>query len=264
MIQSDEKQPRRQSAKISIMGTTQMHLRNPYVVGWWSASIPGFGHLLLNKYLHGYLLIFLELVINTQAKLNLSMVYSFTGQFDMAKEAMDLRWMYLYAPIYIFAIYDSYRNSVDLNKEYLLSERENAPFKSFKIHPLEINYLDKRSPWVAVVWSLLMPGMGQLYLHRILTAFYFLGIWILICYQSHALEVLHFTLMGNFSDAISIANAEWLMFIPSIYFYAVYDGYINTVENNKLFDKEQAQFLQRNYQETHAKKMLTEMRMTKT
>lgn len=263
MIQTDEKKARRQTARVSILGTTQLHLRNPFMVAWWSATVPGFGHLLLNKYLRAYLLILWEMIINTQTKLNIAMVYSFTGRFEAAKEVLDLRWMSLYAPVYIFAIYDSYRNTVDLNQQYLLAEREKSPFKPFSIHPLEINYLDKRSPWVAIIWSIVMPGMGQLYLHRILTAFYLLGVWILVLYQSHALEVLHFTLMGQFSATGSIANAEWLMFIPSIYFYAVYDSYVNTAENNKLFDKEQRAFLKRHYQGNQAKKMLTEMRMSK-
>jgi len=106
----------------------------------------------------------------------------------------------------------------------------------------------------------MMPGMGQLYIHRIATAFYVLGVWILICYQSHVLEGVQFTLMGNFNEATNVMNIEWLLFIPSVYFFAVYDAYANTVENNKLFDKEQAQFLRNNYQEPQAKTMFKGMR----
>ncbi|TCP22688.1 hypothetical protein EV207_13430 [Scopulibacillus darangshiensis] len=248
MTEFSFKKPRRRTADISILGTTQLHLRSPVVIAWWSATVPGFGHLLLSKYLRGYMLILWEMVINTQANLNMAIVYSFTGQFDMAKAALDLRWMTLYAPVYLFAIYDSYRTTVDLNKVYILSDRENAPFKSFSIGPLEINYLDKRTPWVAVIWSLLMPGMGQLYIHRIVTAFYLLGVWILICYKSHVMQAIHYTLMANFHEATTILNKEWFLFIPSILFFAVYDAYTNTVENNKLFDKEQARYLKQNYQ----------------
>lgn len=260
MIQVEIKKPRRRVADVSILGTTQLHLRNPYVIAWWSATVPGFGHLLLSKYLRGYVLILWEMIINTQAKINLSMVYAFTGHFEMSKDALDLRWMLLYAPVYIFAIYDSYRTTVDLNKIYILAEREKAEYTTFKISPLEINYLDKRTPWVSVIWSFLMPGMGQLYIHRIVTAFYLLSVWILICYQSHVLEAIHYTLMGDFTKATTVVKAEWLLFMPSIYFFAIYDAYTNTVENNKLFDKEQAQFLKGRYQMQSAKKILKEMR----
>ncbi|MBW7455587.1 hypothetical protein ACFOLF_07195 [Paenibacillus sepulcri] len=110
-----------------------------------------------------------ELLINFKARINQAMVFSFTGQFAMAKEILDVRWMSLYAPVYLFAIYDSYRTTVDLNHQYTLADREKAYFPSFFINGLEINYLDKRTPWAAFVWSLLMPGMGQLYIHRIAT-----------------------------------------------------------------------------------------------
>lgn len=167
--------------------------------------------------------------------------------------------MTLYAPVYIFAIYDSYRTTVNLNNIYILSEREKASFSTFKISAFGINYLDKRTPWVALVWSIIMPGMGQLYVHRIAIAFYVLAGWILISYQSHSLEAIHYTLIGEFAKATTVLNPEWLLFLPSIIFFAVYDTYISAVENNNLFDKEQARFLQNNYQHQKAIKILKEM-----
>lgn len=252
---------RRFTAKTTILGTTQLHLRNPYIIAWWSATIPGFGHLLLEKYIRAYLLILWEMVINTQAHLNMAIVYSFTAQFEQAKDTLDVRWMSLYAPVFIFAMFDSYRTTVDLNKTYILAERENAKFSPFKISGVEINYLDKRTPWVAAVWSALMPGMGHLYIHRILTAFYLLGVWILIVYQSHGLQAFHYTLLGEFSKTTSILDAQWALFAPSIVFYAIYDAYINTVENNKLFGKEQKAFLKKDYQKpSNTSRILSEMR----
>jgi hypothetical protein len=43
------------------------------------------------------------------------------------------------------------------------------------------------------------------------------------------------------------------MFVPSVYGFAVYDAYINTVENNKLFIDEQRNFLVKNYQHYRVK-----------
>lgn len=254
--------PRREIARLSIFGTTQLHLRNPYIIAWWSIIIPGFGHLLLSKYLRGYLLVLLELLINTSAKINQAMVYSFTGEFEMAKEVMDLRWMALYAPVYLFSVYDSYRTTVDLNKVYLLAKREDKPIQSFTISPVEINYLDKRIPWVSVIWSIMLPGAGQLYIHRILTATYLLLTWILIVYQSNAAEALHLTLLGDFQSVNKVLNAQWLLFLPSLYLFAIYDAYTNVVENNKLFEIEQRQFLIKHYQLDEAKKILHEVRVS--
>lgn len=90
----------------------------------------------------------------------------------MAKESLNTRWLLIYIPVYIFAIWDSYRTTVDLNKIYLLAERENHTFNSFAMGSMEINYLDKRNPIMSIIWSLFMPGLGQLYIHRIIVAFF--------------------------------------------------------------------------------------------
>ncbi|WP_246239505.1 hypothetical protein [Paenibacillus anseongensis] len=240
--------PRRQIAFVSLLGITQLHLRNPYIIAWWSAAFPGFGHLLLSKYFRGFMLIGWEMLINSQMHLNEAIVYTFTGQFERANEVLNIRWMSLYAPVYLFSIYDSYRTAVDMNHHYLLARRENAPIEPFKMSGMEINYLDKRSPWLAVVWSLLMPGMGQLYTQRIINAFFVLGNWILVSYWSHLLEGIHYLLYWDLSRASSVLHMHWILFLPSIYGFAVYDAYVNTVEYNKLFDHEQAVMLKSSYQ----------------
>ncbi|MFC7063121.1 hypothetical protein [Halobacillus seohaensis] len=247
MKNSQHTDARRYKAYVSSVGTTQLHLRNPAIIAWWSAAFPGFGHLLLSKYLRGFVLFIWEIFINVNANINLAMIYSFGGEFDLAKQILEPRWMLLYIPTYIYAIWDSYRTSVDMNKVYLLAERENAEFVSFQITALEINYLDKRVPWVAVMWSIFMPGTGQLYIHRIVGAF-FIMIWtIVIVYFSHFNEGIYFLFLGDLNQAKAVINGEWLLFIPSVYFFAMYDAYVNTVENNKLFDNEQRTYLTKRY-----------------
>lgn len=79
------------------------------------------------------------------------MIYSFQGEIDKAKEVLDTRWLLIYIPVYIFAIWDSYRTTVDLNKVFVLAEREEHRFNSFSIGVMEINYLDKRNPVMAII-----------------------------------------------------------------------------------------------------------------
>ena len=239
---------RRFRAHVSVLGTTQIHLRNPYIIGWWSAAFPGFGHLLLSKYLRGFVLFIWEVIVNVNSHLNLAMIYSFQGEIDKAKEVLDTRWLLIYIPVYIFAIWDSYRTTVDLNKVFVLAEREEHRFNSFSIGVMEINYLDKRNPVMSIIWSLFMPGLGQLYIHRIVTAF-FVIIWVVVFfYLSHGLEAISLLFLGEIKQATSELDAEWLLFFPSIYGFATFDSYINTVENNKLYDKEQRFYFKENYQ----------------
>lgn len=239
---------RRYKAYVGSLGTTQLHLRNPWVIAFWSAMFPGFGHLLLSKYLRGYLLFVWEVYVNINSNINLAILYSFTGNFEMAKNILDKNWTLMYISTFLFAIWDSYRTTVDLNNMYILAAREDAQISVFKMDLIEINYLDKKAPWSTVLWSMIMPGAGQLAIHRIVSAFFILIWWIVIVYYSKVLPSIHFTLVGDFSQAKDILNQQWFLNIPSIYFFALYDAYINNVESNKLFEWEQSKFLINNYQ----------------
>lgn len=240
---------RRYKAYVSLLGTTQIHSRNPYIIAWWSAAFPGFGHLLLSKYLRGFLLFTWEVFVNVNAHLNEAMVYSFIGQIDQAKQVLEPGWAILYIPMYVYAIWDSYRTAVDLNKVYVLADREGADYNTFAIEGMEINYLDKRLPWLAVMWSLFAPGIGQLYIHRIVVSLFIVIWWIAIAYFSHLIEAVTMWIsagdVGRMTDKLDL---EWLLFMPSIYGFAVYDAYVNTVENNKLFEDEQRNWLRQQYQ----------------
>lgn len=244
---------RKYKAHVSALGTTQLHLRNPYIIAWWSAAFPGMGHLLLSKYLRGYALYLWEIIVNSMSYLNYGLVYSFTGNIEIAKEILDHRWLIMYIPVYIFAIWDSYRTAVDLNRTFLLAERENADFNSYVIAGLEINYLDKRRPLNAVLWSLLTPGLGQLYIHRVLTAVFAMGFSIIFMYFSKFLVAVQLLFQGEISQATQVLDPQWFLFMPSHYGFAIYDSYVNTVENNKLFESEQRKYLKENYQQYRVK-----------
>jgi hypothetical protein len=243
-----EGKPRRKRAYVSLSGTTTLHLRNPFVIAAWSAAFPGLGHLLLSKYITGFLLFLWEVFINYQANINLAILYSLTGKIDMVKEVININWALLYIPTYIFAIYDSYRSTVDINNIFTLAVKEDAEVEAFNIGALEINFLDKRVPWVAAMWSLLSPGAGQVYIHRIIVAVFLLASWIVVAYFSKLLPAIQYTLLGQFAKAKAIVDWQWYLNIPSIYMYAMYDAYANCVEGNNLFDWELSKFLKKNYQ----------------
>lgn len=135
-----------------------------------------------------------------------------------------------------------------MNKIYLLAQREKGRFNEFSIGALEINYLDKRKPWLAVVWSMGIPSVGQLYLHRIVLATFILLSTIVIVWQSNLILSLHYLILGDVGTSSSVLDRQWLLYFPSYYFFTIYDSYTNTVENNKLFDESQKRYLIENYQ----------------
>ncbi|AFQ44798.1 hypothetical protein [Desulfosporosinus meridiei] len=238
---------RRYIAYISPYGITQLQFKNPYVIAWWSLAFPGLGHIMIGKYLRGYFLFCWEITINYYAHINLALLYSFTGQFQMAKDILNIQWVLLYIPTYLFIVWDSYRSTVALNQQYILGARENAQVKSFNISLFDINFLDKRIPWHSAMWSVFMPGLGQA--SNWLPYAFFITIWsIFIIIQSELLPAIHYTLLGQFNSAKAIIDPQWFLNLPSIYFYSIYDAYAKTVSLNKLFDWEQAKYLKNNYQ----------------
>lgn len=238
---------RRPFVHVSPFVTNQFHLRNPWVTVFWSLSFPGAGHMMLCKYFTGAMLMLWEFVVNVASKLNDAIMLSMTGHFDKAKAVLEPRWFFLYMGVYLFTMWDSYRLTIDLNKLYLVADREDASILPATISPLESNYLDIRKPSIGVIWSLVTPGLGQIYFNRLPSGFYLLICFVVCILESQLGNALLLTMTGHFAMARSVLNAEWLLFLPSIYGMASYDAYVLIKELNKLFKIEQSRFLTENY-----------------
>ncbi|MGG2198903.1 hypothetical protein [Paenibacillus validus] len=238
---------RRSLAHMSTLNVNILHFRKPWVTAWWSAAFPGFGHLLLGNHFKGAILIVWEVLINMQSHINGAMVLSIHGKYKQAALIINPRWVLLYIAVYIYAIWDSYRTTIEQNKVFTLAERENAPIIRFQMNSLAVQYLDLRSPWLAMVWSLLMPGLGQMYLHRIPTGFLLLIAWIVMAINSNFMKCLLLTI-ESWGRIHSPMDPQWSLFMPSIYGFAAFDAYVYAVENNKLFEKAQRQWLEEEYQ----------------
>lgn len=239
---------RRSRAYLSPFTTNQLSLKNPWVVAFFAFAYPGFGNLILHRFGKAFILILWELFINHNAKVNLGIMYSLLGEFDKAKDVLDERWLILYLAIYIYAIWDSYRSTIDLNKQYLLADREDAPIVPIKMGAWDTNYLDKREPWVALAWSALLPGLGHMYVHKVITGLFIFVYTVSIMYFSHLPLSIHLTMVGDFEQAKQVLDMQWLLYLPSIYCFIYYDAYCSAVELNKLFEKEQSKFLRQQYQ----------------
>jgi hypothetical protein len=82
----------------------------------WSIALPGFGQVLNKKYLKGIILIALEIFINMGSNLNEVIILSFQGNVSGSTEITNYQWLMFYPCVYMFAIWDAYRDaSEDLN-----------------------------------------------------------------------------------------------------------------------------------------------------
>ncbi|MBY7144054.1 hypothetical protein KFZ56_13560 [Virgibacillus sp. NKC19-3] len=232
---------------ISPSMVNNIDIKNPKVIAWWSAAFPGYGHLILGNYFIGIILLIHEGVINAFSGLNLAIYYSFIGEFAQALQSIDTTWLLAYIPPYIFAIWNSYQQTKQLNEDYIIARQRGFDIYLSSMSLYSFNRLEEKNPYVAVFWSLLAPGLGHIYINRILMVL-LVPFLILILHNSELLPAVHFTMIGDFESARNATNPQWLMNLPSIYGFMVYDAYVKTVEYNKLYKMYQQRYLEKTYQ----------------
>lgn len=242
-FQSADIQPRYSKGRISVFGINSIYPRTPWIAAWWSAAFPGFGHMFIGKYLQGFVLIIWELVVNSQANLNMGIALSFLGRFEEVKAQINQDWVLLYVAVYVYSIWDSYRSAVEIKKSHVLAEIEDAPVAPSEVSFFDVIILDKKHPWLGMVWSALSPGLGQLYGGSIIVGTFILAWWIFICYKAVAVRSYFYSFLGDFSTAAAIVDWKWFLFLPSMYTFAIHQAYTAVIENNTLFDIEQIRFL---------------------
>ncbi|MFD0672114.1 hypothetical protein [Cohnella sp. GCM10027633] len=211
---------------------------DPRTVVWLSATFPGFGHLLLNHNVRGLFFTLSEVFVNSFAHVNEAIVYTFCGKFDEAARVLDPRWVVGYAVVFLYAILDSYRISIGQNR---LLDRGIVGVNRLAAAYFprqEIQYTMPKLPWVAVVFSCLVPGLGQIYVQRYWLAMYgVLWWWIYATLSGYNVAWIRL-LLGDMEGA-SRLHPHWVLFMPSLIAGATYHAYVCCLRQNRLFRLEQ-------------------------
>lgn len=242
-FQSATLKPRYAKGALSSFGVNSVYPRIPWVAAWWSLTFPGFGHIYLGRYLPGFILIIWELVVNTQANLNMGIALSLHGRFEEAKAVINEEWILLYIGAYIFSIWDSYNSAVEISKSHILSEVEDAPVAPSVVSAFDIVIVSKKNPLLAAVWSALSPGLGQLYSGHTIAGTFILAWWIFITYKANTIGSWFYSFIGDFNNATAMVDWQWFLFLPSMFAFAIYQAYVAVNENNTLYDIEQIRYL---------------------
>jgi hypothetical protein len=222
-------------------------IKNPFVIAWWSAAFPGFGHLILGHYFIASILILHEIIINTMCGLNTAIYYSMIGEFHHAKQTLDTKWIIAYINPYVFAIWDSYQKTLNKNEEYIIAKQKGYEIVSNNFSAFCLNRLGTKNPIIASIWSFIAPGSGHIYIHRIPIAF--LIPWVVyVTYFSNLLPAIHFLMVGEIEASTNLLNPQWLLYLPSLYGFMMYDSYLHTFEYNKLYKLQQKKQLEKAYQ----------------
>ena len=104
----------------------------------WSIALPGFAQLLSRKFVKGIVFIFLEFLINVNSHFNIVILHSFHGNIKEAIEATNYQWLMFYPCLYMFAIWDAFKNAEGETSPYS-SLHSNSFFLYFPIIPTITN-----------------------------------------------------------------------------------------------------------------------------
>lgn len=85
-----------------------------------------------------------------------------------------------------------------------------------------------------LLWSIALPGFGQLLNGQFLKGALFILLEILINVRSNFNEIIVLSFHGDIQSAIQQTNYEWLMFYPCLYFFAMWDAYKDANEKVSL------------------------------
>ena len=89
--------------------------KSPVAAFLWSVTMGGFGQIYNGQYLLGFSLLLLEFVTNIRSKLNVSIMYSFHGDYHLAHNIVDYQWGIFYPSIYVFSMWQSYNKAIVIN-----------------------------------------------------------------------------------------------------------------------------------------------------
>ncbi|MDC3417177.1 hypothetical protein [Aquibacillus salsiterrae] len=88
-----------------------MNLPKKHEALLWSIAFPGFGQFLNGRIIKGIVLIVLEFLVNTRSNFNSAIISSFNGEIRKAVEVTNYQWLMFYPCLYMFALWDAYRDA---------------------------------------------------------------------------------------------------------------------------------------------------------
>lgn len=85
----------------------------------------------------------------------------------------------------------------------------------------------KKNPLEKLYWSIAFPGFGQLLNGQLFKGTLLILLEILINVQSNFNEIIVLSFHGEIQSAIQQADYQWLMFYPCLYFFSIWDAYVD-------------------------------------
>ncbi|MGZ0084636.1 hypothetical protein ACWNXI_03385 [Caldibacillus thermoamylovorans] len=77
----------------------------------------------------------------------------------------------------------------------------------------------------ALLWSIALPGFGQLLNKKYVKGIAMIFLELLINTQSRFNEAIRLSFLGRTNEAAAMVDIGWLMFYPCLYFFAMWDAF---------------------------------------
>lgn len=96
--------------------------------------------------------------------------------------------------------------------------------------------IDKKSNKLGILlWSIALPGFGQLLNRRYVKGIILVGLEFLVNVKGNINQVIVLSFQGMIQEAINQADYLWLMFYPCLYFFAIWDAFNDQGGSDKPF-----------------------------
>ncbi|MEA4926475.1 MAG: hypothetical protein VB084_14355 [Syntrophomonadaceae bacterium] len=94
-----------------------------------------------------------------------------------------------------------------------------------------------RSARMALLWSMTIPGFGQLYNGDYLVGLLLVLLEFAINVKANLNLAIFYSFQGDCLQAARIANLQWMLFYPCVYAFSLWQAYNQAMDNNRLHDK---------------------------
>lgn len=100
---------------LSAAGINFLSKKNPWLSAAWALVSPGLEHIYTNKLPPAVFAIFWMAIVTYKSHWLAGVLYSFWGNFELAKSVIDPQWLLFLPSVYGFVGYEGYSNSDAIN-----------------------------------------------------------------------------------------------------------------------------------------------------
>lgn len=94
-----------------------------------------------------------------------------------------------------------------------------------------------RKPWVAALWSMFLPGFGQLYNRDFWVGFPMLLCEIFCNWAAKLNLSIFYFFNGNLKKSFEVMDFQWALFYPSFYAFSAWQAYNRATDINLILEE---------------------------